>query len=59
MTAVDRYGFDLVASGPGGRAAVRIGFDTPVATSGEVRPAMIRLVQRAKEEGRHLGGPPS
>lgn len=59
MTAVDRYGFDLVASGPAGREAVRIGFDAPVATPGEVRPAMIRLVQRAKEEGRHFGDPPS
>jgi putative heme iron utilization protein len=59
MTAVDRYGFDVVASGSGGRAALRFGFDTPVATAAEIRPAMIRLVQRAKEEGRHLGGPPS
>jgi putative heme iron utilization protein len=48
MTAVDRYGFDLVAGGPSGRAAVRLGFDTPVATPGAARPAMIRLVERAR-----------
>jgi putative heme iron utilization protein len=50
MTAVDRYGFDVVAGGPGGRAALRFGFDTPVATAPEVRPAMIRLVERARAE---------
>lgn len=50
MTAVDRYGFDVVVSGPGGRAALRLGFDTPVATAAAVRPAMIRLVERARGE---------
>lgn len=48
MTAVDRYGFDIVASGPDGRAALRLGFDAPVATPAAVRPAMIRLVERAR-----------
>lgn len=50
MTAVDRYGFDVVAEGPGGRAAVRLGFDEPVGTPAAVRPAMIRLVERARAE---------
>ena len=50
MTAVDRYGFDLVTSGPSGRAALRLGFDAPVATAAAVRPAMIRLVERARRE---------
>jgi putative heme iron utilization protein len=49
MTAVDRYGFDVVAAGPGGRAALRFGFDAPVATAAAVRPAMIRLVERARQ----------
>ena len=49
MTAVDRYGFDLVAGGPDGRAALRLGFDRPVATAAAVRPAMIRLVERARQ----------
>jgi len=48
MTAVDRYGFDLVAAGPSGRAAVRIGFDAPVATPAAARPALVRLVERAR-----------
>ena len=48
MTAVDRYGFDVVAEGPGGRAALRMGFEEPVATPAAVRPAMIRLVERAR-----------
>ena len=50
MTAVDRYGFDVVATGPGGRAALRFGFDGPVETAAAVRPAMIRLVERARQE---------
>src|SRR5436190_12617809 len=49
MTAVDRYGFDVVAGGPGGRAALRLGFDAPVATAAAVRPAMIRLVEQARQ----------
>ena len=51
MTAVDRYGFDVVVSGPAGRAALRLGFEGPVATPAAVRPAMIRLVERARQEG--------
>ena len=49
MTAVDRYGFDIVATGPDGRAAVRLGFDAPVGTPAAVRPAMIRLVEQARK----------
>lgn len=49
MTAVDRYGFDLVVGGPDGRAALRLGFDAPVATAAAVRPAMVRLVERARQ----------
>jgi heme iron utilization protein len=48
MTAVDRYGFDIVATGPDGRAAVRLGFAAPVQTAAAVRPAMIRLVEQAR-----------
>jgi putative heme iron utilization protein len=48
MTAVDRYGFDLVVGGPAGRAALRLGFDAPVSTPAAARPAMIRLVERAR-----------
>ena len=51
MTAVDRYGFDMVVEGPNGRAALRLGFDAPMATPAAVRPAMIRLVEQARREG--------
>ncbi len=50
MTAVDRYGFDVVASGPGGRAAVRIGWGTVVDDPDDVRPEMVRLVREAREK---------
>ena len=50
MTAVDRYGFDVVVSGLSGRAALRLGFDAPVPTAAAVRPAMIRLVEQARGE---------
>jgi len=49
MSAVDRYGFEMIVSGPGGRAALRLGFDAPVNTPAAVRPAMIRLVERARQ----------
>ena len=49
MTAVDRYGFELAAATPGGPRAFRLAFDAPVATSDEVRGAMVALVKRARE----------
>ncbi len=48
MSAVDRYGFDMIASGPGGRAAVRIGFPVPCATGDEVRQALVTMVADAR-----------
>jgi putative heme iron utilization protein len=49
MTAVDRYGFELVAGGPEGRGALRLGFAAPVAQPAEVRREFIRLVREARE----------
>jgi len=49
LTAVDRYGFDLALKTPAGPRATRIAFDDPVATSDEVRRAMVALVKRARE----------
>jgi putative heme iron utilization protein len=49
MTAVDRYGFELAAVTASGPRAARLAFDAPVATSDEVRRAMIALVARARE----------
>jgi len=48
MTAVDRYGFDLAVTTPSGPRATRVAFDEPVATSDEVRSAMVELVKRAR-----------
>ena len=50
MTAVDRYGFELAAKTHAGPRAARLAFDTPVATSDEVRRAMVALVERARAE---------
>ena len=48
MTAVDRYGFELALITPAGPRAMRLAFDEPVATSEEVRAAMVTLVKRAR-----------
>jgi putative heme iron utilization protein len=48
MSAVDRYGFEMVAEGPGGRTAVRLGFTEPCATPDEVRRAMVAMVAEAR-----------
>lgn len=48
MTAVDRYGFELAATTPSGPRAARLAFDAAVATSHEVREAMVALVARAR-----------
>ena len=48
MSAVDRYGFEMIAVSPAGRAAVRIGFPEPCTTGEEVRSAMVALVGEAR-----------
>ena len=48
MSAVDRYGFEMVAVGPAGRAAVRLAFPQPCSTSDEVRRAMVAMVAEAR-----------
>jgi len=48
MSAVDRYGFEMIAEGPRGRAAVRLGFPEPCATGEEVRRAMVAMVAEAR-----------
>lgn len=48
MTAVDRYGFDLVVETPAGQGALRIGFPAPVSEPDAVRPVMVELVRRAR-----------
>ncbi len=48
MSAVDRYGFEMVAQGPTGRTPVRLGFPEPCATGDEVRKAMVAMVAEAR-----------
>jgi hypothetical protein len=48
MSAVDRYGFEMVAVGPSGRAAVRLGFPEPCSDGEEVRRAMVAMVAEAR-----------
>jgi putative heme iron utilization protein len=48
MSAVDRYGFEMIAESPSGRAAVRLGFPEPCTTGDEVRAAMVALVAEAR-----------
>jgi len=48
MSAVDRYGFEMIAVGPAGRAAVRLGFPEECTTGDEVRKAMVVLVDDAR-----------
>jgi putative heme iron utilization protein len=48
MSAVDRYGFEMIAVGPAGRAAVRLGFPQECTTGEQVREAMVALVADAR-----------
>jgi putative heme iron utilization protein len=48
MSAVDRYGFEMVAVGPSGRAAVRLGFPEPCTDGTGVRQAMVAMVGEAR-----------
>jgi putative heme iron utilization protein len=48
MTAVDRYGFDMIAVSPAGRAAVRLGFPEQCASGEQVRRAMVAMVADAR-----------
>ena len=49
MSAVDRYGFEMIAAGPAGRAAVRLGFPQPCSTADEVRRVMIAMLGDARQ----------
>jgi len=48
MSVVDRYGFEMIATGPSGKAAVRLGFPEPCSTPDEVRRAMVAMVADAR-----------
>lgn len=48
MSAVDRYGFEMIAVSPAGRAAVRLGFPVECTTGEQVREAMVALAADAR-----------
>jgi putative heme iron utilization protein len=50
MSSVDRYGFEMIAVSPSGRAALRLGFPEECTTGDEVRKAMVALVADARAQ---------
>ena len=50
MSAVDRYGFEMIAVGTTGRAALRLGFPQECTTAEQVRAAMVALVGEARAQ---------
>jgi len=57
MSAVDRYGFEMIAVGPSGRNAVRLGFPTPRTSGIEVRQAMVAMVADARRRNSEVERP--
>jgi putative heme iron utilization protein len=52
MSAVDRYGFEMIAIGPDGRGAVRLGFPAACSDGDQVRSAMVAMVAEARSRAR-------
>jgi putative heme iron utilization protein len=48
MSAVDRYGFEMIAVTPSGRHAVRLGFPAPCTDGNQVRQAMVAMIAVAR-----------
>lgn len=48
MSALDRYGFDLVVEAPAGQRVVRVGFDAPLDSAEPLRATMRELTARAR-----------
>ncbi len=58
MTAVDRYGFDLLATSAEGQQALRLGFGRPLCTTDDVRARMIEMLAEARELDNSVGSRP-
>ncbi|HEX3088223.1 MAG TPA: DUF2470 domain-containing protein [Ilumatobacteraceae bacterium] len=50
MSAVDRYGFDMIAITPNGRHAVRLGFPDTCTNPDQVRKAMVAMIALARSK---------
>ncbi len=48
MTAIDRYGFEMIAHGPFGQGPVRLAFDAPIASAKDAREKLVALVHAAR-----------
>ena len=48
MTALDRYGFDLMVDTPAGSKPARVAFAQPVTTPEQVREAVVALLKKAR-----------
>jgi hypothetical protein len=48
MSAVDRYGFEMIAVSDAGRVAVRLAFPNECLSGNDVREAMVAMVQEAR-----------
>jgi hypothetical protein len=48
MSSVDRYGFEMIATSPTGRTAIRLGFPEECTTAEQVRRAMVAMVADAR-----------
>jgi putative heme iron utilization protein len=53
MSSVDRYGFEMIAVSPAGRAALRLGFPEECTTGEQVRQAMVAMVADARAAAAH------
>lgn len=48
MTAVDRHGFEMTVTTPGGVGPARLAFDAPLTTAGEARTKLVALLRAAE-----------
>lgn len=48
LVGIDRYGLTLQAATPEGPRQARVGFEKPLASAAEARPAVIALLERAR-----------
>lgn len=48
MTAIDRYGFEMLAMTPEGSRSIRLGFMQPICTPTEARKALVSMLREAR-----------
>jgi putative heme iron utilization protein len=48
MTAIDRYGFEMLAMTPDGTRSIRLGFSKPIGTPTEARKQLVTMLREAR-----------